>query len=313
MAALSVCLFHFINTTVGFVGNKYILRLTFVGQAGVNLFFVISGFIIPWAMYHSNYKFKNFFTFFYKRLLRLEPVYIASVVIAIALFFIRQKYIAKIESQSFISTNQILLHIGYLIPFFKNYQWLNMVYWTLAIEFQYYILIGLLFSLILKSTLISRCIIYVAAMFATYLFNWEFIFNWLPIFILGILLFLYKIKYIKKVEYYVATLVILVFCFFRFSIDVALFSAIPVIFILYFSNIKIIGLHFFGKFSYSFYLMHALIGTSFVNFFSHKCISPTQKITVILLGVFISTASAWVVYILVEKPTKKLSASINYK
>ena len=55
-AAISVCLFHFICTTVGLDYPATMSSIFSYGQNGVLVFFVISGFIIPWSMYSKNYR-----------------------------------------------------------------------------------------------------------------------------------------------------------------------------------------------------------------------------------------------------------------
>jgi len=82
-AALSVCLFHFVCTTTGYITTDWILNLFDIGKYGVQLFFVISGFVIPWSMYAAGFQLKNLFSFLFKRLARLEPPYVFSVLIAL--------------------------------------------------------------------------------------------------------------------------------------------------------------------------------------------------------------------------------------
>ena len=80
--------------------------------------------------------------FLLKRLLRLEPPYMFSILLAIIVITLRI-ILLKINDVNF-SLTQIFLHVGYLIPFFEDYKWINQVYWTLAIEFQYYFFLLLL-------------------------------------------------------------------------------------------------------------------------------------------------------------------------
>ena len=143
------------------------------GQYGVQLFFVISGFVIPWSMQKAGYQFKNFFHFFLKRISRLEPPYLFSVLLALLLYYLRESYYGKPNEHLQISTPQIALHLGYLIPFFKQYQWLNLVYW-MAIEFQYYLLIAIIFVPMIGSTFYVRLMMYGVLMLLSIFGNYKF-------------------------------------------------------------------------------------------------------------------------------------------
>ena len=55
------------------------------GWAGVEVFFVISGFIIPFTLWQSGYRLKNYARFILKRIIRLDPPYLLSILLAIAL------------------------------------------------------------------------------------------------------------------------------------------------------------------------------------------------------------------------------------
>ena len=75
VAALWVCLWHFtLGTGIGAHG-----------YLGVTIFFVISGFIVPHSMMRSGYTLAAWPTFMLKRLARLEPPYLASIVLTLAL------------------------------------------------------------------------------------------------------------------------------------------------------------------------------------------------------------------------------------
>jgi peptidoglycan/LPS O-acetylase OafA/YrhL len=148
IAALSVCLFHFVCGPIDFIENKTILSVFDFGLYGVQMFFVISGFVIPWAISKYKYKISNYFRFIGKRFLRLEPPYIASILLVICFFYLRKLYTDAPDIRlPELNINQLLLHFGYLIPFTK-YTWMNRVYWTLAIEFQFYLFMGLFYFVI---------------------------------------------------------------------------------------------------------------------------------------------------------------------
>lgn len=311
-AALSVCAFHFICTTTGFINNEWILNLFSIGQYGVQTFFVISGFIIPWSMYHAGFKIKNFFSFFLKRLARLEPPYLFSLTIAVVLLYIRGRFYNPAHEDFHLNGIQLALHFGYLIPFFENYKWLNVVYWTLAVEFQYYLFIALLFIPLIRSVLFFRVIVYAAILGSSFLSGKEFLPYWLPIFLLGILLFLKMVALISLREYFLATFFTVCFSFYHYSPVLVLYALIPVVSVLYCKNLKVWFLDAVGKFSYSLYLIHTLIGATVVNVLSHRSSSCFSKIAIVLSGFTISIISAWMIYLIIEKRSKKLSSSVKY-
>lgn len=318
-AVLSVCLFHFVCTTTGFINTKWVLDFFSLGKYGVQLFFVISGFVIPWAMFNAGFENKFFFKFLSKRFIRLEPPYLLSVFLTLCLIFLRHKFSYSGTSSS-VTSNQIFLHFGYLIPFFEGYNWLNEVYWTLAIEFQYYIFIALLFVILKKSNLMTRIFIYVFILAISfinhlpiYFINYkEFLPYWLPVFLLGIMLFLFFSKIISKKEYIIVSAVLLVFCVFKYPLGSVIYSCIPIVCIHFWKNSKLWGLDMIGRFSYSIYLFHALLGGTFINVMSHTYHSDFSKILIISLGIIITLLGSYCTYLLIEKPSKKLSAKIKY-
>lgn len=312
-AALSVCLFHFVCTTTGYISDEFVISFFSVGKYGVQLFFVISGFVIPWAMYHAKFKITDFFHFFMKRLIRLEPPYVVSLITVLVILYFRSILIPLSNEQIHPSLPQVLLHFGYMIPFFDNYTWLNNVYWTLAVEFQYYILIALIFIPITQSKLVVRILFYISLIVASYLTKSAFLPHWMPFFGLGIILFLFFSNLISKKEYYVVTSVLVVFCIYKYPIAMVLFALIPVMMLIFCKDLKVIGLDFIGKFSYSIYLFHPLLGSTFINIMSHHYTSPTAKCLVIFTGFIITILGSWLTYILIEKPSKRLSANIKYK
>lgn len=311
-AALSVCLYHFVCKTTDYIHSEWLLSFFDVGKSGVQLFFVISGFVIPWSMYQAGYKLKNFFLFFLKRITRLEPPYIFSIMLALAVLYFREKLLGRTNDHMNVSAQQVLLHFGYLIPFFEDYQWLNQVYWTLAIEFQYYLFIALLFVPLVKSGRIQRFVIYSIVIALSFLASSSFLLYWLLLFLLGILLFLYKAELISASEYYIVTVVVLFFSLMRYPIVSVVYSVIPLVLVLKWQGLVIPVLHTVGKFSYSVYLVHPLVGASLINLLSHHFTAPFEKFLVICSGIILTLAFSWITYRLIEKPSRNLSASIKY-
>jgi len=211
-----------------------------------------------------------------------------------------------------VNFNQVFLHFGYLIPFFEKYQWLNPVYWTLAIEFQYYFFIALLFIPLVNSTMVYRMGITVLILLLSFVGNNKFLLCWLPVFYIGIITFMFKTNFIRKKEFYFTLGFLVSFCLYKYPIVSVAYMIIPVLAILFFENHKLQMFNFFGKMSYSIYLIHPLVGASLINILSHHYNSGFGKLIVILSGVLITLVSSYVMYLIVESPSKKLSASIKY-
>src|SRR5262249_41982624 len=148
--ALSVCVFHL---------NFGILRpWTSYCWLGVEVFFVISGFIVPYSMARAGYRLTLWPQFMMKRLIRLEPPYLVSIALVMVLGY------ASTMAPDFRGLPfdwqwpQLLAHIGY-INAFVGWPWLNGVYWSLAIEFQFYMLIGLALPALLACSRATRLVV----------------------------------------------------------------------------------------------------------------------------------------------------------
>ncbi|HEX9544090.1 MAG TPA: acyltransferase [Pyrinomonadaceae bacterium] len=146
LAALAVCWFHLTNANT--IAARGILQASGkYGWFGVEIFFVISGFIIPYALHRGDYRLKRFPTFLVKRITRLDPPYLVSILLVLLTSYLISLAPHYQGERFHLDIARILLHLGYL-NVLVGYEWLNPVYWTLAIEFQYYLLIGLAFPLI---------------------------------------------------------------------------------------------------------------------------------------------------------------------
>lgn len=84
-AAFLVMLFHATNTVSNYPVNQLIRGSGAYGILGVSVFFVISGFIIPYSLWRSGYVFSTHWkNFLRKRMLRLAPAYVFSIVFTVA-------------------------------------------------------------------------------------------------------------------------------------------------------------------------------------------------------------------------------------
>jgi peptidoglycan/LPS O-acetylase OafA/YrhL len=312
IAASSVCLFHFVCTTTNLFSNKILLNIFYFGKYGVQLFFVVSGIVIPLSMIAANYRHSNFFKFIYKRFLRIEPPYVVSSLIAIVYLIIRNYVPSSANVDLTPSFNNVLLHLGYLVPFFENAKWINPVYWTLAIEFQYYMVLALLFPLLIHYGFKGRLIFYLIFISISFVFPQKAFFPyWSILFLCGIAFTIYFKKFIDLREYIFLILVCLILVLVNLGITNLIITLLVLFSVHFIANLDIPILSSIGTFSYSLYLLHSIIGSSFVNFFSHYSLQSYQKIILVLAGYFISLIGAYILYLTIEKPSQEWSRKIS--
>lgn len=139
IAASMVVLYHFGYSNGNFLSAFPSFGSLFkYGDLGVWMFFVISGFVTPYAMYSSSYRIDDgAWPFLLRRIVRLEPAYIVSLFLAFALAYAAVRtpgYSGPPEP----SLKDFMLQFVYLAPWF-GVPWLDDVAWTLAIEFQFYL------------------------------------------------------------------------------------------------------------------------------------------------------------------------------
>jgi peptidoglycan/LPS O-acetylase OafA/YrhL len=76
IAAIMVVVFHFYSYPNGYYSGEFFYRkFTDIGQHGVSLFFVLSGFVITRILIHSKNERYFFSSFFIRRILRIAPLY----------------------------------------------------------------------------------------------------------------------------------------------------------------------------------------------------------------------------------------------
>ncbi|WP_420792884.1 acyltransferase family protein [Lentisphaera profundi] len=115
-AAIAVCLYHFVCTTTGYIENEQLLNFFAWGAKGVQMFFIISGVVIPLSMIKDNYTYNNFSYFIKKRFIRIEPPYIATVILGILYLVLRNHIPGSTPIDMTPSVRDTLLHIPYFIP-----------------------------------------------------------------------------------------------------------------------------------------------------------------------------------------------------
>jgi peptidoglycan/LPS O-acetylase OafA/YrhL len=150
LAILPVVLFHIRtfmlvkseNFYTPATSNDWLVRLTAHGHYGVQLFFVISGFVLalPFAAHFlkatGRVKLRDYYL---RRLTRLEPPYILCLLICFLLLILINKYSAE-GLWPHLLTGLFYAHT--LV--YGTHNPLNLITWSLEIEIQFYLLVPLL-------------------------------------------------------------------------------------------------------------------------------------------------------------------------
>lgn len=112
IAAILVTFFHL---TGGIALSQNTADYGKYGYLGVEIFFVISGFILPYSMYKTGYDINNFGRFMLKRVIRIYPAYLVAVAIGILLPFFTGRTVLPLLPT--------LTHLAFLNSILK-YSWI---------------------------------------------------------------------------------------------------------------------------------------------------------------------------------------------
>jgi len=306
LAALMVMCFHFIsfNTTHGYVVVSENLR-TYAGfgAQGVELFYIISGCVIAISFRNTSYRFVDFPRYVLKRILRIIPAYYA-VILLICL-------VALLWSGPFPYTaKQLFLNATFTVDLFPHQHWLNLIFSTLKVEFQFYIIIGLFYPWLKKYNLISFVIvpgIYTAAFFYPEI---EILRN-APYFILGLLAAEVLVHPENRLNWLYIALCIGGMVFDYHPEEFAI-VAIALTFLLV-VKVQSRLLEYVGKFSYSLYLVHGLIGGTFLELFTQDKYLNLPPAVAIMCAATLSIGGAWLFYLVIEKRSLRWTKMISYK
>lgn len=159
IAALLVVLHHvqFFKIKYKIGALEFLNEAMDTGRMGVNLFFVLSGFLISYLLMQEEEKTGtiNFKSFYIRRILRIWPLYLAYGIALTVLAPMVFKWIG-IPAEGDLRT--IMVNLGFLLMFAVNFQLAFFPYnkgileitWSVCIEEQFYLLWPLLIMLFRK-------------------------------------------------------------------------------------------------------------------------------------------------------------------
>jgi len=312
IASLAVCWFHMTNS---YSASSFARISGQYGWLGVEMFFVLSGFIIPYAMFMGGYSFKtDWLTFISKRILRIEPPYLIAIILVFGLWHVSALVPGfKGSSPPPFFSAQTALHVGYLTGI-AGYPWLNVVFWTLAIKFQFYLLISLIYGWIGRKRSFTVFIVNLALMGISLVLNSDvFVFRYLSLFMMGIIAFQYRSGLFDKRKTAFLLFASLIFVGLGLGWMIAGVGMLTSLLIL--SNLELGRqkiIFWLGSISYSLYLVHVPVGGRVVNLGRRYVESQSGEVFLSVAGLGVSLIAAHYFYMAIERPAQRLAARLKY-
>ncbi len=321
IAALGVMCIHFATSTLPTIKPNPLGDFFQWAHLGIPIFFIISGFIIPYAMYTGGYTMAKAGKFFIKRMVRMVPPAWAALVLMFAVYYGAILYTGSpIAGREWPGTDPLTVAGNLLFSFqlFEVGKYIDL-YWTLEVEFQYYLVIIFLLPLILKyaGNQVVLTIILLAVN-ATYLLNDPdqprfMFFRDNAFFLIGMLLFLHKMNLITRTYFAFTAVIFVILCYVQHDMF-ALTASIICILSINYVKFNHPVLSFLGMISFSLYITHHMSGV--VAEFVLRNVSgmtPSDPVKVVMLVVYccISIFFAWIFYKVVEEPSWRWSKKIS--
>lgn len=313
IAAMLVCFYHFTNYEDAngiLLDDADILKqIGQLGIQGVFIFFVISGFVIPLSLVNESFELRDFHRFIYRRFVRIEIPYLFSILIYLLIAFLFSVYN---QNNYELEGERILHHLIYTVPF-TGFDWYNPIYWTLAIEFQFYIGIALLFPLFIhKNPWLRRSALFLFPLLALVLPDNRLLFHYAPLFSAGIFLLLYKTKREENWISLLGLAVSVALCIYVHGPVISL-SVVATLFTIQFFSVENKLGKKLGSLSYSLYLTHGAVGGSLLYFTARHVESYPIKLLLITGAIIVSLFFAYLFWRFVEEPSQRYSKKIKIK
>jgi peptidoglycan/LPS O-acetylase OafA/YrhL len=315
-AALLVVILHFGNGGLVTIKDTVFSDLFSYGQYGVQIFFVISGFIIPYALHRSGYCYGDFLRHISRRFIRIDPPAYISVLFLFLLYygaeFILGRPISGMEWPG-TGASTVVANLTYTADYL-GISWYSLVFWTLAIEFQFYVLVGFFLRPLVNGSPLRIVSILLAVLLLYYLPFYSF-FKFGCFFVMGIVLFLEKEERLPRPTAFILMSVAVVACFFQRGIEETIFALFAVTCIRFFSFSTKFTDHL-GRISFSLYLTHLFSGWTaeiFVRRFIFTPQGELEKLFMLLIYVSWAIVFATVYHRIVEQPFVRLSKRIKWK
>jgi len=302
VAALSVCLFHFNprNGTWGAAMLEY-------GHYGVEVFFIISGFIIPLAMYWSRFQYRDSMRFLIRRGIRLYPVFAIVALVNLLFSAYGCPWLGYAGGSPDLTWSRALANFSLTCDFFGE-GWYLPIFWTLAIEAQYYLVIVVSFPLLMSEKTWLRVGVLLLWIIPPYFVGYgETIFTWTAFFAMGILVFMKKEKLINAGMFWGLLMLAAYTHEATRNLESACTGIATALLILYAPKLRMPWLEKIGVASYSLYLLHLIVGSAVIIMIGNLPSAWQWPPITVAIAMLVSIGSALLFYRYLELPFHNLA------
>ncbi len=318
VAALSVMWYHF-----GFRTRSEVVRsTTHWGFTGVQVFFVVSGFIIPWALARGRFDWpRDAGRFILKRTLRLDPPYLVASALSALLIWQEWRFLGSAGPEPTFPWTTTLAHLGYLNGVL-GLGWYNGNCWTLGIECQFYLAAVALLPLILSKAPAVQLGFHALGLAASWAavdlvtgpaaVHSPWLLQWLPLFLMGIAAFERFSGLLTTPAFLSVIVAAAIVAAATGSPAGALAGAIASLAIAFVSLPHHPRIAAAASLTYSFYLLHEPIGSRAVSLVSRLGSGTLVNMAALAAGIGSSLVAAWLLFILVERPALVWASRIEY-
>lgn len=274
----------------------------------VIVFFILSALVLPIHLERSNYHISQFFRFLLKRLVRIYLPFLLVVLCTIAVdwaFRLKNGDPLTLDLHQFFSNITLSCE-------FTGSKWYNPIFWTLAIEIQFYVMIGLFFPLIKRYKMVAVGGLYIAGvLLLTFVNDFKYLYNYTHYFTAGFILFFWQKQLLSTVNSLIIITAMTTFMWFLSIGDALWIVLFTTVLILFVKRIPAF-LTRIGHYSFSFYLIHGLTGGHVLYFTVAWGNSLPIALLRIVLALLVACGTAYLFYRFAEQPALRLSQKIRY-
>ena len=308
LAAFAVCAFH-----LNWHSNNIVNQVFNFGYLGVDVFFCLSGFLTPLVFGRGNYRYSKVKAFLVSRFFRLYPAFLAIALIEICLYYFGCSLLGYGSHPDRVTWARTMANF-FLIADFVGEDWYIVLFWTLAVEVQFYLLMIVSFPLLAsKNKWVAPLFIVCLAIGPLLVGKGNTILTYTALFGCGTSVFLY---FTDRINYYLA-LGLIAFCtvieMYTISYYAAFTAAFTAMAIIHLPQLESKAIKFLSKISYSFFLIHITIGGAVLYQLRDIPNSWFGELLVFIAATLMSGLVATGFFYLIENPFHKFARKLKSK